>query len=398
MTRSRLLGARPGSRRLVRPRGVAAAGRRRRGAGRHVLHGHRLRLRPRPRPLAVRRPGRGQPGPLVEADHRLLLPRDSPRPGPRHHQGAHHRGQEGRRGRRPRRAPAHAADRAQGLHPGQGAAEGDALADHAARLEERGVLPRSRPRRLAEVDDVPGCRRVLGRQPAGHAPAAEARVRGVPRRAALGREAHGQRAADRPLRAGRRPARGPGGVAGPGGPRPGRGGAHVRRVRAGDRDVVLRHLRHRVLPGLRRSRGRAPGVQRRGEGDRRQGRALPGPAGLHPVLLEQRRLQLGRLAALPGRPARSLRSVLGQPQRPVDRHGHAAPRSRRPGPRSAPSTNLSFSRDGLGAHFGGRVTSVTLTGSLGGLPTSVKVTGDDFRFRLGLKSTWFELAPAWASD
>ncbi len=56
--------------------------------------------------------------------------------------------------------------------------------------------------------------------------------------------------------------------------------------------------------------------------------------------------------------------------------------------------SLSFSRDGLGAHFGGRVTSVTLTGSLGGLPTSVKVTGDDFRSRLGLKSTWLELAPA----
>ena len=56
--------------------------------------------------------------------------------------------------------------------------------------------------------------------------------------------------------------------------------------------------------------------------------------------------------------------------------------------------SLSFSRDGLGSHFGGRVTSVTLTGSLGGLPTSVKVTGDDFRSRLGLKSTWLELAPA----
>ena len=56
--------------------------------------------------------------------------------------------------------------------------------------------------------------------------------------------------------------------------------------------------------------------------------------------------------------------------------------------------NLSFTRDGLGAHFGGRVTSVTLTGTLGGLPTLVKVTGDDFRSRLGLKSTWLELAPA----
>jgi stage II sporulation protein D len=56
--------------------------------------------------------------------------------------------------------------------------------------------------------------------------------------------------------------------------------------------------------------------------------------------------------------------------------------------------NLSFSRDGLGAHFGGRVSSVTLTGSLGGLPTSVKVSGDDFRFRLALKSTWLELTAA----
>ncbi len=54
--------------------------------------------------------------------------------------------------------------------------------------------------------------------------------------------------------------------------------------------------------------------------------------------------------------------------------------------------NLSFTRDGLGAQFGGRVTSVRLTGSLGGLPTSVNATGDDFRFRLGpLKSTWLKL-------
>ena len=56
--------------------------------------------------------------------------------------------------------------------------------------------------------------------------------------------------------------------------------------------------------------------------------------------------------------------------------------------------NLSFARDGLGVHFGGRVTTVTLTGSLGGFPTVVKVSGDDFRSRFGLKSTWFELAAA----
>jgi stage II sporulation protein D len=55
--------------------------------------------------------------------------------------------------------------------------------------------------------------------------------------------------------------------------------------------------------------------------------------------------------------------------------------------------SLSFDRDGLGAEYGGRVTSVTLTGSLGGLPTSVKVTGDDFRSLLGLKSTWLQLTP-----
>ncbi len=57
-------------------------------------------------------------------------------------------------------------------------------------------------------------------------------------------------------------------------------------------------------------------------------------------------------------------------------------------------SSLSFTRDGNG-DLGGRVTSVTLTGSLGGLPTSVKVSGDDFRFRLGpLRSTWLKLTPA----
>jgi stage II sporulation protein D len=51
--------------------------------------------------------------------------------------------------------------------------------------------------------------------------------------------------------------------------------------------------------------------------------------------------------------------------------------------------NLVFSRDGLGGTFGGRVTYVTLSGTQGQV---VKVTGDDFRFRLGLKSTWLQLS------
>ena len=52
-------------------------------------------------------------------------------------------------------------------------------------------------------------------------------------------------------------------------------------------------------------------------------------------------------------------------------------------------TNLSFARDGNG-DLGGRVTSVTLTGSQG----TLKVTGEDFRFLLGLRSTWLRLTPA----
>ena len=57
--------------------------------------------------------------------------------------------------------------------------------------------------------------------------------------------------------------------------------------------------------------------------------------------------------------------------------------------------SLVFTRDGLGDHFGGRVTSVTLSGTQGQV---VKVSGDDFRFRLGLRSTWFQLAAATPRD
>ena len=52
--------------------------------------------------------------------------------------------------------------------------------------------------------------------------------------------------------------------------------------------------------------------------------------------------------------------------------------------------SLVLTRDSLGDHFGGRVTSVTLSGTQGQV---VKVTGDDFRSRLGLKSTWLQLEP-----
>lgn len=53
--------------------------------------------------------------------------------------------------------------------------------------------------------------------------------------------------------------------------------------------------------------------------------------------------------------------------------------------------SLDLTRDGVGATFGGRVTSVTLTGTAGQVVT---VSGEDFRFALGLKSTWFQLLVA----
>ncbi len=291
-----------------------------------------------------------------------------------------------------RRAAAHPADRAQDLQPGQGAAEGDALADHAAGLEERGLLPRARSRRLAEVDDVPGCRRVLGRQPAADPAAAGAPVRAVPRRPALGREAHGQRAArsTATCRASSRARSRPSGRPRRSAPRPWRR-APTRRssVRAATSYYDICDTEScQVYGGVgdehpaatRRCRRRAAGSC-----------IYQGAAGVHPVLLEQRRLQLGRLAALPGRAARPLRGVLGQPERPVDRH--ADPRADR--------EDLARGRDAREPVVHPRRPRCALRrpGHLGdahrqpaGLPTSVKVTGDDFRFRLGLKSTWFELA------
>ena len=52
---------------------------------------------------------------------------------------------------------------------------------------------------------------------------------------------------------------------------------------------------------------------------------LPGRAGVHAVLVEQRRVELGRVAALPGRPAGPVRSVVRQPQRTLDHHRHQGP-------------------------------------------------------------------------
>jgi stage II sporulation protein D len=52
---------------------------------------------------------------------------------------------------------------------------------------------------------------------------------------------------------------------------------------------------------------------------------------------------------------------------------------------------LALTRDGVGPAYGGHVAAVTLTGTAG---QTVQLTGDAFRFGLGLKSTWLQLAPA----
>lgn len=51
---------------------------------------------------------------------------------------------------------------------------------------------------------------------------------------------------------------------------------------------------------------------------------------------------------------------------------------------------VELTRDGVGGTYGGRVSAVVLKGSGG----TVQVSGDDFRFRLGLKSTWLQLQPS----
>ena len=155
---------------------------------------------------------------------------------------------------------------AQGPRPGQGPAEGVALADHAAGLEERGVLPRSRPRGLAEVDAFPGDAEFS----AGNQPMTLLLPRRQPPTAApcARREGHRQRAAARPVPPGRRPPGGPGRWE----PEAVQAQAVAARTYAAyeraHRDVALPDLRHRLLPGLRRRRGRAPGRHRRDAGDR----------------------------------------------------------------------------------------------------------------------------------
>ena len=124
----------------------------------------------------------------------------------------------------------------------------------------------------------------------------------------------------------------------------------------------------------------------RRSGPRRAGRDLRGPAGVHAVLLQQRRVDLGRLAALPRRAARPLRGLRATRTHldrhrspPADREGVAGARRpdqpvvhpRRPRRVGRPG-HLGEAHRQPGGHLG--------QGQRRRLPV-----------RLELKSTWFEL-------
>ena len=321
----------------------------------------------------------------LEADPRLLLPGHAPGPARGTDQGAHHRRQEGRRGRRPRRAPAHAAWPGARPSPGKVRPRATRWRIMPRGSTERGVLRAPAAAGLAEVDGpFPGAAEFsAGNRPTtlrlpGHATAP------LPRRAAIGREAHGQRAAARPLRAGRRPTRGPGGVAGEAVRAQAvaaRTYAAYERARRGVYYDICDTDSCQVYGGVAAEHPAATAAVKA-----TRGRVVlyEGQPAFTQFSSSNGGYSLGRVAALPGRPARSLRGGLGQPATTPGRPRHRAARSRRRGPGSATSS-MSFSP--------GRPRRTSAAGSprsrspaAAGLH-SVKVTGDDFRFRLGLRST-----------
>ena len=139
-----------------------------------------------------------------------------------------------------------------------------------------------------------------------------------------GQAGHRQPAAARQLPQGRRTSRdvhvvvaGRAGVAGDRGP-------HLRGVRARRAALDgLPDLRHHLVPGLRRLQRGVRLDQHRHRRHRRPGPARRGrAAGVHAVLLQQRRVQRRRLAALPRREGRPVRRVVRQHQHQLDPAPH----------------------------------------------------------------------------
>ena len=135
----------------------------------------------------------------------------------------------------------------------------------------------------------------------------------------LDRPRHGQRAADGQLHQGRDPARDAALLVTRCGPRPGGRGAHLRGVReAAPARRPLPAVRHDLVPGLRRLRRRGQPLQRRGSADRRRDPDVRRRPGVHPVQLQQRRLDRRRTSSptcrrrrIPTTASRSTRTTTG---------------------------------------------------------------------------------------
>ena len=120
-----------------------------------------------------------------------------------------------------------------------------------------------------------------------------------------------------------------------------------------------------------------------GPGPARRG----GQAGVHAVLLEQRRLHRGRVAALPGGQAGPVRRLVRQRQQLAGPCRSPPATSSASYPAIGTLTSIAVdTRDGNG-EWGGRALDMTLTGTAG----SVETTGEEFRLAVGLKSSWFTL-------
>ncbi len=124
--------------------------------------------------------------------------------------------------------------------------------------------------------------------------------------------------------------------------------------------------------------------QRRRDAHRRQGAQLRRQARVHPVRLEQRWLALGRQPALPRREGRPVRRPQRQPDAHLDHHADQGAIQNAYPSLGTLKRVLVTQRDGHGDWYG-RVERMTLDGS----KADVTLTGDAFRSKFGLRSSWF---------
>ena len=132
-----------------------------------------------------------------------------------------------------------------------------------------------------------------------------------------------------------------------------------------------------------------PSSNSAGDGDRGQDLDLQGQARLHPVLVVVRRLDVGRRPAVPRRQARPVRRSRRQRHALVDDPGQRwLARGRAPGDRVT------------GRHAGDASARATARGAAGccrsgsnGTKGIAYMTGEDFRWKYGLRSNWFTIEP-----